>query len=319
MLRHSLLAPVAITFAMLLFALGDNFVPRLADSMSVWQYHALRAALILPVMWLTMAIVGQIRTIRVHRPWAVMARSCFSITALFLYFSAIPAVSVPLAAAGLFSSPIFVVLISVLWFRERVGTRRILAMAVGFVGVCLVLNVGMEPLRPMAIAPIIGGAFYALSVIWTNRYCTQESAGALAVWNMTTFLIFGCVGMLITPWLAGAIGHIEGTAFLVKAPRPAGSGRSIVVAGNRGCVRHWHGAAGLGIQDNPTDLCGDVRLQLFDLGAAVFMDHPRRRPVRARRDRHGADCRRGLADIGWASASGNVSFLANNAPTPWVW
>ena len=77
----------------------------------------------------------------------------------------------------------------------------------------MVLEIGTQPLRAMAIAPMIGGALYALNIIWTRRYCQQETTGSLAFWNMAMFLAVGLAGMLATPWLGDLIGHLEGTAF----------------------------------------------------------------------------------------------------------
>ncbi|MEO1492959.1 MAG: DMT family transporter [Pseudomonadota bacterium] len=206
---------MAIVTGMLVLGFSDNFIYLVAERMSVWQYHAVRAALVLPVMAAVMAVLGMGRSLWPKRPAAVLMRSVFSISALLLYFSAIPAVSVSLAAAGLFTSPIFVTLISILAFGERIGPRRIAGLVVGFAGVCLVLQIGTEPLRAMAIAPMIGGALYALNIIWTRRYCQQETAGALAFWNMSVFCAAGLAGMLATPWLAGLVGHLDGADFAV--------------------------------------------------------------------------------------------------------
>ena len=49
-MRTSLIPPLCIITAMMVLAISDNFIWMIADKMSVWQYHALRAALILPVM-----------------------------------------------------------------------------------------------------------------------------------------------------------------------------------------------------------------------------------------------------------------------------
>lgn len=201
---------------MLLFAASDTYVPDLAREMNVWQYHGLRAAVILIPM------IGIILALRAgplwpRRPPVVFTRSALAISALVLYFAAIPAVGVPLAAAGLFTSPVFVVVFSVLIWREPIGIRRLLGVAVGFAGVCLVLQIGQQPLRLMAVVPMVGGALYALSVIWTRRYCQGESAGTLALWNMTVFLIIGSLGMAATPLLAQTVGHLPGTAFATRA------------------------------------------------------------------------------------------------------
>lgn len=208
-----LIAPLSIICGMMVLAISDNFIWMVADKLSVWQFHAARAAMILPVIVLSMVLLKQAGTIRPKRPGAVAFRAFCTIMALMLYFAAIPAVGVSIAAAGLFTSPIFVVLISHLAFHEHIGWPRIAAMVLGFAGVCLVLGIGTEPIRIMAVAPMIGGALYAVNVVWTRRYCRQESAGALSFWNMAMFLAVGSAGTLATPWLAAAIGHIEGAGF----------------------------------------------------------------------------------------------------------
>lgn len=212
-LRPSIAAPFAIVLGMMVLAFSDNFIGPVADRMSVWQYHALRAALILPAIAVAMIVLGIGRSLWPKRPGAVFLRSAFTIASLMLYFAAIPAVSVSLAAAGLFTSPIFVTIISVLVFGERIGLRRIAGLVLGFAGVCLVLQIGTQPVRAMAVAPMIGGVLYAMNIIWTRRYCQGETTGALAFWNMAMFLVVGSVGMLATPWLADMIGHLEGTGF----------------------------------------------------------------------------------------------------------
>lgn len=219
-MRENLTAALSIVTAMLILAISDNFIGILAERMSVWQFHALRSAMMMPLIALVMLALGRAATLRPVRPQAVFARGGFMVAALVLYFAAIPAVSVSLAAAGLFTSPVWVTVFSVLFFGERVGSRRLAGLALGFVGVCLVLRVGTEPLRPMAIAPVLGGALYALGVIWTRRFCRQESVGALAFWSLGVFLAAGLAGMALTPWIAAAVGDVEGTDFVIMPAQP---------------------------------------------------------------------------------------------------
>lgn len=217
-MRPSLVAPLSISFGMMLFAINDNFVATVSESMSVWQYHTMRSGLILPVMVLALILLGQGRSIWPVRPSAVFTRAVFTVSSLMLYFAAIPAIGVSLAAAGLFTSPIFVVLVSVFVFREGISALRLAGIALGFVGVCLVLEIGAAPLQPMALAPMLGGCLYALNVIWTRRYCQAESAGCLSFWNMSMFLLAGALGMALTPGISGLIGGIEGTEFATMDP-----------------------------------------------------------------------------------------------------
>ncbi|MEM6621447.1 MAG: DMT family transporter [Pseudomonadota bacterium] len=228
-MHERLLAPLSIVVGMLVLAISDNFIWMVSDLMSVWQYHAVRAALLLPGMALVIWAMGKAGTIRPKRPGAVFARAVFSVGALMLYFTAIPAVGVSLAAAGLFTSPIFVILISVFAYGDRVGISQVLAVLIGFVGVCLVLKVGQQPLRPVALAPMAGGFLYALNVIWTRRYCRQESPGALAFWNMAFFLVIGGLGLAATPWLGGVLAGIEGTDFATMPAAPMGQHALLII------------------------------------------------------------------------------------------
>jgi drug/metabolite transporter (DMT)-like permease len=61
------------------------------------------------------------------------------------------------AGAGLFTSPIFVLLFSAILFSERIGIRRILAVAVGSLGVWCVLQPGAEGVTIYQLMPILAG------------------------------------------------------------------------------------------------------------------------------------------------------------------
>ncbi len=212
-MRQSLIAPLSITTGMLIFAFADNFVILIAERMGVWQYLATRSALVVPLMAAAYLVLGHGRLLRTTRSAAVAARVTFSVLALLLYFAAIPVVGVSMAAAGLFTSPVFVMVFSVVFFGERLGPRRILAAILGFAGVCLVLGIGKAPVSVLAIAPALGGASYALNVIWTRRYCRNETTSALAFWNLVGFLVLGAIGMAFMPVIGAALGGLEGSGF----------------------------------------------------------------------------------------------------------
>jgi drug/metabolite transporter (DMT)-like permease len=237
-MRENLAAALSIVTAMLVLAISDNFIGLLAERMSLWQFHVLRSAMMMPLVACVMALIGQAGTLQPVRPGAVLLRSAFNVAALLVYFAAIPAVSVSLAAAGLFTSPIWVTLFSITLFGERVGPRRLAGLALGFAGVCLVLRLGTEPLRAMAVAPMLAGALYALGVIWTRRFCRAESAGCLGFWNLAVFLLAGLAGLALTPAIGAAVGHLEGTAFATMPARmPDGDDLVLVFAlGGAGAV-----------------------------------------------------------------------------------
>jgi len=174
----------------------DNFVRLIAADAGLWQFHAIRT-----VMALTM-LVGLVSILKLRlRPksWkAVAGRSAIHGTAMLIYFGALAFLPVAIVAAGLFTAPIFVLLISRFAFGQTIGPVRIAAVAVGFLGVVLVL--GPEALSNASLAailPVAAGAMYAIGNIATRQWCAQESAGTLLAGFFTALGIFGLIGMAV--------------------------------------------------------------------------------------------------------------------------
>ena len=209
-----------IVFGTSLIAVSDNFVAGVSREIGLWQFHVLRSAMVIPLAALAALAMGQARTLRPVAPGPVIARSLFGTAGLLMYFAALPAVGIAQAAAGFFASPIWVVVLSALLFGERVGPRRIVGVVIGFAGVCLVLGVGSAPVKPMALVAVAGGACWALSVIWTRRYCLAESAVCLAVWQFMALFGAGLAGVALVPWLGPLLAGVPGTDFATMTWQP---------------------------------------------------------------------------------------------------
>ena len=209
-----------IVFGTSLIALSDNFVAGVSREVGLWQFHVLRSAMVIPVAALAALAMGQARSLWPAAPGPVIARSLFGTTGLMMYFAALPAVGIAQTAAGFFTSPIWVAVLSALLFGERVGPRRIVGVVIGFAGVLLVLGVGAEPVKPMALVAVAGGACWALNVIWTRRHCLAESAICLAVWVFMALFGAGLAGMALVPWLGPLLAGVPGTDFATMAWQP---------------------------------------------------------------------------------------------------
>lgn len=196
-----------------LIALSDNFITGVAREMGLWQFHILRSAMVIPVAVTFALLTGQGRSLHPAAPGHVALRSLFGMAGLMMYFAALPSVGIAQAAAGFFTAPVWVALISAVFFGERIGPRRILGVAIGFVGVCLVLEVGARPVKPMALLAVAGGASWALNVIWVRRHCVTESAVCLAVWQFLVLFAGGLAGLALVPALASRLEGMPGIEF----------------------------------------------------------------------------------------------------------
>ncbi|MEM1077596.1 MAG: DMT family transporter [Pseudomonadota bacterium] len=181
-----------ILAAMLIIGLIDNYVRVIAEDAGLWQFHAVRSAMVLPLLTGLALVFGW--SLRARRLWAVLVRSALMATSILLYFGAVAVLPISTAGAGLFTSPIFVLLLSIGLFGARIGPWRAGAVAVGFSGVLLVLQPGGDAFTPVAVIPVLAGALYAAGSLATRQLCAEESPYCLTWWFFGLLLIYGLVG-----------------------------------------------------------------------------------------------------------------------------
>ena len=187
---------ILILLAMAILGLSDNLFYYLEPHMGLGQFHAGRSflsfLLLVPFGLITGAAL-------MPRRWApVMGRTVLQTISMFLYFGSLPLMSVAEAAAGLFTSPIFVLLFTALIYREKIGAKRIIAVIMGTIGVFLVLRPDQAGFHIMQAMPVAAGAFYALASMTTRRWCADEPPLAI----VGAFLVvIGLSGALMTSLL----------------------------------------------------------------------------------------------------------------------
>lgn len=193
-----------ITIAMLIIGYIDNFVRVIAEDGGLWQFHFLRALMVAAI--LTPIVLAWKLEWRAKRLWAVTLRSVVIAISMYLYFGALGVMPAAVAGAGLFTSPIWVLVITVLVFRAPVGVFRISAVAVGFIGVLMILRPD-GALGWGALMPVLAGAFYAAGAVMTRRLCADETTNAMLVNMFATMGVFGAVGLAVMHFL------VDGTGF----------------------------------------------------------------------------------------------------------
>lgn len=193
---HTLVAAALICGYATLIGFTDNYVRVIAMDHGLWQFHFTRTVMAMFLLGLAVPVMGL--RLRPVNPRAVAARSIIHGMAMVIYFGALAFLPVAIVAAGLFTAPIFVLLISRFAYGHPIGPVRILAVSVGFAGVILVL--GPEALSGASVAavlPVLAGAFYALGNVATREWCPQESAETLLAGFFAVLGIFGALGTLI--------------------------------------------------------------------------------------------------------------------------
>ena len=253
---RTLLAAGLISIYAFIIGFTDNYVRVIADEAGLWQFHFTRSCMTAVLLGLGAVILGwRIRP----RNWrAVVARSAIHGSAMVIYFGALAFLDVALVAAGLFTAPIWVLLISRFAYGHKIGPVRIVAVALGFVGVLLVLGPeAMNGASLAAVLPIVAGALYAMGNIATREWCDGESAQTLLAGFFGALGIIGAVGMLVLTFfplevpvgpdgflqrgpvwpsaefyfwtLVQATGSLIGVGFMIRAYQVTDAGRASVL------------------------------------------------------------------------------------------
>ncbi len=214
-------AAISILSAMVVIGLIDNFVVAIAAEAGIWQFHTVRALMALPVFLIAVRLgFGPIAPVRW---WAVTGRSAFLTCAMILYFASLGVLPVAQAAAGLFTAPIFVLIISALVLGQRIGPFRIGAVAVGFLGVLLILRPDAAQIGVWTIVPLFAGLFYAAAALATRTWCRSESTLTLLAGSFAGLGLAGAVGLVLFTYL-GVDTAGRADAFILMgwvAPTPA--------------------------------------------------------------------------------------------------
>lgn len=194
------LAAFLIMSAMAWFGLIDNFVRLVAEGAGLWQFQLMRGVVALVGLGAIALVTGY--SLKPKRRRNVYARSVVSSGALVLYFACLGIMPIAQAVAGLFTSPIWVILISVVFFGEKVGPRRIFAVVIGFTGAVLALGGGAGELSLVSLLPILAGAAYATGNMATRRWCEGETTLSLLTGYTVMITVWGAVGLMVVTWMA---------------------------------------------------------------------------------------------------------------------
>ncbi len=131
-------------------------------------------------------------------PW-LAAAGIFSVVLMnFFYFTAVTLMDMSIASILLYTSPIFVMLMSAIFFRERITLKKLIALVLAFGGCCLVSGIagGVTVNVKGVIFGIASGFVYALYSIF-SRVTLKQGVSGIAV-STYTFLFAAIGGILLS-------------------------------------------------------------------------------------------------------------------------
>jgi drug/metabolite transporter (DMT)-like permease len=166
----------------------------------VFQVLTVRSAVAAAILLALAPYFGGREVLRTSQPAAHVLRSLSSTAAFLLFFAAVRVMPLADAIAIEFGGPFLVVALSVPLLSERVGRRRWIAVAVGFLGMLLVAQPTGRGFRPEALLVLLASVSYSLMMVLT-RWMAERSGGKERTFTFLvyTFAVQGLVGVLGAP------------------------------------------------------------------------------------------------------------------------
>ena len=157
--RDEMLGVLLMAAAMLIIPTSDAIAKYLSGAHSPaflsWVRYVAALGFILPVALLQHGRTPASARVPASqgRYWlAQILRTAFLVTAMTLYFVAIARIPLADALGAYFIAPIAATLLAAIALRERLDRRKLLAVALGFVGAILVVRPGTETSADILIA-----------------------------------------------------------------------------------------------------------------------------------------------------------------------
>jgi len=183
-----------VVIAVFLMSIQDTLIKHYSAEISLWQLFTLRGSFAVPLLIVAAIATGSRREIwsGAIQKWSVV-RSALLVLMLAGMYASLPFLSLSVVAAGIYTAPVFVSLLSAYAINEPVGARGWFAIVLGFTGVLVILQPGTDAFSYWTLVPVFGGFLYAASNIITRSKCQSVTPAALSLSLQMTFLLVGVV------------------------------------------------------------------------------------------------------------------------------
>lgn len=188
-LSPSQLGALCATVAVLFFSVNDVAIKFLSGGYALHQVVLIRSTIGLIIILAFIAPFTTGRAIaRTKRLKMHMLRGLCVVGANMTFFLGLAAMPLADAVAIFFVSPLVITVFSVLFLGETVGPRRWAAIAVGLIGVLIMMRPGTAAFQMASLLPLIAAFCYAAIHIIARRIGGTESAATMAFYIQLMFI-----------------------------------------------------------------------------------------------------------------------------------
>lgn len=188
--------------SMAAFTFNDTCLKATAGAVPLFQLLTVRGLITSALVCLLALRLGALDFRIPRQDWVLVGlRSISEIGAAYFFLTAL--LNMPLAnvMAILQVLPLTVTLGAALLFREQVGWRRALAIAVGFCGMLLIVRPGAEGFGPYVPHALIAVLFVTMRDLVTRRMSARVPSLTVTLSASVAVMVFSAAASVTDPWV----------------------------------------------------------------------------------------------------------------------
>ena len=211
---------LAMSASVVVFIFNDALIKLATETMPPLQAIGLRG--VFATLWCLLAIVvrGELRHIHHLAQRSVALRGALEALAAITYLVALAYIPFAIATAINLSTPLFLAALAVLFLGEIVGWRRWTAIAVGFVGVVMVIQPQPGDVNLWTWLVVFSSLTGAMRDVIARWVPPQVPTLVVSLSSAVTLAVVGCIWATLDGWqpmsLRG-VAYVLGSSLLLAA------------------------------------------------------------------------------------------------------
>ena len=190
-----------MTVGMCAFTVNDAFMKSLSGDIPLFQAVLLRGIVAIICLTIMCRVMDQLHFNLPRRDWGlILLRTLGEVGGTYFFLTALFHMPIANVSAILQALPLAVSLAATLFLGEALGWRRFAAIAIGFVGVVLIIQPGGADFSSYSIYALIAVACITLRDLAVRRMSVQVPVVFVALIAAIGVTALGAIGSLFITW-----------------------------------------------------------------------------------------------------------------------
>ena len=198
--------------SMLLFVSLDILVKKLVVDLPVYEVIFFRCIFGIPIFIFIVYFTTGLSSLRMVNKKLQLCRAFLGIAGMFFFFNSYKYLAMADAASILFSAPLILTVLSVVFLKEKVGLHRVSAIIVGFIGVLFIVRPVGNSLSFHMLLPVMGAVIWSVVIIVMRVLSRTDHANAV---TLVFSLLGSCVGFGLVMYNGGFSPNITPLQFVM--------------------------------------------------------------------------------------------------------